>query len=94
PIEIENVLNAHPNVAESAAVEMLVKADTTVIAAFYVPSGEVEHAELERFAAEKLAKYKCPRIYRQVAALPKGANGKLLRRQLRDAHKMAAISKS
>ena len=32
PIEVENALNAHPNVTESAAVEVLVKADTTVIA--------------------------------------------------------------
>ena len=84
PLEVENVLNAHPNVAESAAVEVLVKADTTVIAAFYVPSGQVELADLEQHAAEKLARYKCPRIYNEVEALPKGANGKLLRRHLRE----------
>jgi acyl-coenzyme A synthetase/AMP-(fatty) acid ligase len=84
PLEVENVLNAHPGIAESAAVEVLVKADTTVIAAFYVPNGTVEQAELERYAAKKLAGYKCPRIYTEVAALPKGPNGKLLRRQLRE----------
>ena len=84
PLEIENVLNAHPAIAESAAVEVLVKADTTVIAAFFVPHGPVELADIERHAAEKLARYKCPRIYAEVESLPKGPNGKLLRRRLRD----------
>lgn len=90
PIEIENVLNAHPNIAESAAAEVLVKADTTVIAAFYVANGLVETAELERHAAENLARYKCPRIYREVDSLPKGPNGKLLRRRLRDDYEKAS----
>jgi acyl-coenzyme A synthetase/AMP-(fatty) acid ligase len=85
PLEVENVLNAHPNVAESAAVEVLVKADTTVIALFFVANGEVEKAHLETYAAERLARYKCPRIYTEVQALPKGPNGKLLRWQLRAA---------
>ncbi|WP_244505571.1 class I adenylate-forming enzyme family protein [Methyloceanibacter stevinii] len=84
PLEVENVLNAHPDIAESAAVEVLVKADTTVIAAFYVPHGQVDLADIERHAAEKLARYKCPRIYAEVESLPKGPNGKLLRRRLRD----------
>lgn len=84
PLEVENVLNAHPDIAESAAVEVLVKADTTVIAAFFVPHGPVELADIERHAAEKLARYKCPRIYAEVESLPKGPNGKLLRRRLRD----------
>jgi acyl-coenzyme A synthetase/AMP-(fatty) acid ligase len=86
PLEVENVLNAHANVAESAAVEVLVKADTTVIALFFVANGEVEQTHLEAFAAERLARYKCPRIYAEVEALPKGPNGKLLRRQLRAAY--------
>ena len=86
PIEVENVLNAHPRITESAAVEVSVKADTTVIAAFYVPTDVVEQTDLEQHAAERLARYKCPRIYVAVDALPKGSNGKLLRRQLREAY--------
>ena len=85
PLEVENALNAHPSVAESAAVEVLVNADTTVIALFFVANGEVEQADLEMHAAEHLARYKCPRIYTEVEVLPKGPNGKLLRRQLRAA---------
>jgi acyl-coenzyme A synthetase/AMP-(fatty) acid ligase len=84
PLEVEAVLNAHPAILESAAAEVTVKADTTVIAVFYVATDPVETADLERFAAERLARYKCPRIYTSVKALPKGANGKLLRRALRE----------
>lgn len=84
PIEVEAALNAHPAILESAAAEVTVKADTTVIAIFYVASDAVERDELERFVADRLARYKCPRIFARVEALPKGPNGKLLRRDLRD----------
>jgi len=84
PLEVESALNAHPAIFESAAVEDTVKADTTVIAAFYMSRTPVESAELEGFVAARLARYKCPRIYARVEALPKGANGKLLRRVLRE----------
>jgi acyl-coenzyme A synthetase/AMP-(fatty) acid ligase len=86
PIEVESALNAHPAILESAAAEVRVKADTTVIAAFYVSTGPVETVELERHVAGRLARYKCPRIYARVEALPKGANGKLLRQRLRESY--------
>lgn len=84
PLEVEAALNEHPAILESAAAEVSVKADTTVIAAFYVAAGPVETEALQRFAAGRLARYKCPRIFAPVEALPKGANGKLLRRRLRE----------
>ena len=37
-------------------------------------------AELAAHCAARLARYKCPRAFRAVAALPRSANGKLLRR--------------
>ena len=86
PIEVESALNAHPAILESAAAEVRVKADTTVIAAFYVSNGPIETAELERHVAGRLARYKCPRIYARVEALPKGPNGKLLRQRLREGY--------
>jgi acyl-coenzyme A synthetase/AMP-(fatty) acid ligase len=83
PLEVENALNTHPAIVESAAVEVTVKADTTVIAAFYVAKDDVAADDLANHAASRLARYKCPRIYVKVEALPKGPNGKLLRRRLR-----------
>ncbi|SLN18262.1 Benzoate--CoA ligase [Pseudoruegeria aquimaris] len=84
PLEVERVLNAHPDVLECAAAEVMVKADTTVIAAFYVSEAEIPEAALSAFAESRLARYKSPRLYRRVPALPKGANNKILRRKLRE----------
>jgi acyl-coenzyme A synthetase/AMP-(fatty) acid ligase len=83
PLEVETVLNSHPEIRESAACEVAVKADVTVIAAFYVAERDLPEDALHTFAAERLARYKQPRIYRRVAALPRGPNNKLARRALR-----------
>lgn len=82
PLEIERTLLDHPAVDEVAATEVTVKADTTVIAAFYVGAEAGEDA-LKAFAAKRLARYKQPRLYVRLDALPKGANGKLNRRLIR-----------
>ncbi|MFC2967442.1 class I adenylate-forming enzyme family protein [Acidimangrovimonas pyrenivorans] len=82
PIEVETVVNRLDGVHESAAVEVTVKADATVIACFY--TGEaLDPAALSTHVAENLARYKQPRIFVHRDSLPKGANGKLLRRALR-----------
>ncbi len=86
PIEVETALNAHPQITECAAAEVRVKADTTLIAAFYVSNEDLDPQDLDHFASNRLARYKAPRIYHRIDALPKGANGKILRRQLRDTY--------
>jgi 4-hydroxybenzoate-CoA ligase len=84
PAEVEHALLQHPGVAEAAVVEMPVRGGVSVITAFYVPNGEaVAEADLAAHCAGALARYKCPRIFRAVEALPRSANGKVLRRQLR-----------
>ena len=83
PLEVETVLNAHAEIRESAACEVAVKQGVRVIAAFYVAEHELPEAELHAFAAEQLARYKQPRIYVRVDALPRGPNNKLARRKLR-----------
>jgi len=86
PIEVETMLNTHPDIQECAAVELRLKADTSVIAAFYVAETEIDRADLDQFAASRLARYKAPRIYTRVAALPKNPNGKIQRRNLRETY--------
>ena len=83
PIEVEGVLGLHPQIHEVAACEVRVKADTSVIAAFYTAAAPLDETALQTYAAANLARYKCPRIYVHVDALPRGANNKLLRRALR-----------
>lgn len=84
PLEIERAFDAHPDVAESAAVAVELRPGVEVIALAYVPAGADPGAPvLQAHAQEVLARYKQPRLYRAIAALPRGANNKLDRRRLR-----------
>lgn len=85
PQEVEAVLARHPQVAEVACAERQVREDVAVIAA-YVVARDCAHPpsahDLVTFAAQHLAPYKCPREVVLVAALPRTANGKIMRRAL------------
>ncbi|MEM8555206.1 MAG: class I adenylate-forming enzyme family protein [Pseudomonadota bacterium] len=89
PLEIEAALGVHPALDEVAAVEVSVKSDTTVIAAFYAAGEEVDPDELTAFAEARLAHYKTPRLYVCCEALPRSANGKLQRKALRQQYEAA-----
>ncbi|MEJ6500004.1 MAG: class I adenylate-forming enzyme family protein [Rhodobacterales bacterium] len=88
PIEVETTLNTYPGIVESAAVSVEIKPDTFVIAAYYHSDIDLDQNTLAAFCAERLARYKCPRLFLRVTALPKGANNKLQRAALRKAFKV------
>ncbi|OCX63137.1 benzoate--CoA ligase [Thioclava sp. SK-1] len=81
PIEVENALQHIDDIGDIAAIEVPVKPGVTVIALAY--SGGVDETVLIAHAQETLARYKQPRIYRQILTLPRNANGKIDRRKLR-----------
>lgn len=85
PLEVESVLAEHPAVAEVACTEVRARADVSVIAAFVVlhAGKHADSDDIERFAAERLAAYKRPRAIVFVDALPRTANGKIMRSALR-----------
>jgi acyl-coenzyme A synthetase/AMP-(fatty) acid ligase len=83
PIEVEQVLAKYPGVAAVGATEVTVRADVTVIAAFYTADAPLDEVAMALYAQENLARYKQPRLYVHLPELPMGANGKLLRRALR-----------
>jgi len=85
PAEVENVLYDHPSVKEVAVVGVPDERWGEVPKAFIVlaPGSEIDEEELRAFAAEHLAKFKVPRHFSAVAALPRNASGKVLRRELR-----------
>lgn len=86
PLEVERTLFDHPAITDIACTEVAVKAGVTVIAAFYTSAAPVDETALHSFAADRLARYKQPRIYVHCATLPRGANGKLSRRKLRESY--------
>ncbi|WP_428925245.1 class I adenylate-forming enzyme family protein [Marinibacterium sp. SX1] len=83
PMEVEAALSRFPGLTQVAATEIEVKADTRIIAAFYTAPAPLDETALQAFAAEHLARYKQPRAYVHLDALPTGANGKVQRRALR-----------
>ncbi|UWR24020.1 class I adenylate-forming enzyme family protein [Sulfitobacter sp. S190] len=82
PIEVEQAIATYPGVTGVGCAEVSVKADTTVIAAFYTSKEPLDEVALRAFVAEKLARYKQPRLYVRLDALPVGANNKILRKKL------------
>jgi long-chain acyl-CoA synthetase len=85
PREVEEVLYAHPAVAEAAVVGMRDPLMGEEVLAFVaLKAGATAEAEaLIGFCQERLAKYKCPKQVRFVDALPKSPIGKILRKELR-----------
>ena len=83
PLEVEAVLNTHPGIEQAAVTDIEVKRDARVIMAFYTAPDPLPEPDLHAFAQARLAGYKCPRGFIHVDTLPAGANGKLLRRELR-----------
>ena len=85
PREVEEVLYAHPAVAEAAVVgvrDPLMGED--VLAFVVLKLGQEASAEaILGFCQERLAKYKCPKQVRFVDGLPKSPIGKILRKELR-----------
>ena len=87
PSEVERVLGEHPAVRQAIVVGGPDAEWGEVVVAYVVPGGSpVPGAEeLERWVGERLAGYKKPRRFIFVDELPVSPNGKVLRRELRDA---------
>ena len=83
PVEVEEALIQHPGVTEAACAEVRLRDDLSLIAAFYTGPDVLDEDELGQHARMHLAAYKVPRLYVHRDSLPRGANNKLLRRQLR-----------
>jgi fatty-acyl-CoA synthase len=83
PLEVEDVLAAHPGVDEVAVIGLPDERWGQRVAAVVVGSATAEELDAHCLASA-LARFKRPREYRHVDALPKSASGKILRRVLRD----------
>lgn len=84
PAEVEAALTGLPGISDLAVCAVEVKAGVEVIGCGYVAEADAA-ATLTARAEAALARWKQPRLYRRLPALPRGANAKLNRRALRAA---------
>ncbi|GGG58347.1 acetyl-CoA synthetase [Salipiger pallidus] len=84
PIEVEAALADLPGITEIGVTDVAIKDGVSIIAAFYLAPQELDEEDLKDEAASRLARYKQPRAFIRVDALPRNANGKLIRKALKD----------
>ncbi|WP_433602473.1 class I adenylate-forming enzyme family protein [Nocardia sp. CA-135953] len=85
PLEVEQILESHPQVAEAAVVGIPDQRLGESIRAFVVPVDPANPPDIEQlrvYCREQLAGFKVPAGWRFVRSLPRNPVGKLLRRRL------------
>jgi len=85
PREIEEVLLRHPDLVEASVVGRPHREWGEEVVAFVVarPGAAIAAEALDRLCLDHIARFKRPRLYRFVEALPKNNYGKVLKTELR-----------
>ena len=83
PREVEEVLLTHPAVAEVSVIGRPDPEWGESLVAYVVRQGDVQAADLDAHCLANIARYKRPKAYRFVEALPKNNYGKVLKTELR-----------
>ena len=85
PNEIEDVVAAHPKVANAAAIGVPDEKSGEAVKLFVVPNDKsLTIDELKEYCRANFTGYKVPKQYEIRESLPMSAVGKILRRELRD----------
>lgn len=83
PVEIEQILGAHPAVADAAVVGRAHPIRGEEVVAFVVLRGAATAEQLIAHCVAHLAPYKVPSAIRMLAELPRNSAGKVLKAELR-----------
>ena len=85
PAEIEALLSAHPDIAQSAVIGVADDRMGEVGYGFVIlkPGATCEAAELKAWARENMANYKVPTYFEIISEMPLNASGKVLKTELR-----------
>jgi crotonobetaine/carnitine-CoA ligase len=88
PLEVEEVLEAHPAVLECAVVGVESELSEDEVKAFVVPAdgASVSFRELRAFAAERLAAFKVPRYWQVIDELPRTPTARVAKHRLPAGH--------
>ena len=86
PVEVESVMAAHPAIREVAVIGVPDSRWGEVGRAFVVlePDKAISENELAQYCETCLARYKIPKTFVTVDALPRTASGKVMKHILRD----------
>ena len=87
PAEVENAIFGHPQVNEVAVIGIPDEKWGEAVKAVVSPKPGVDQVDTESVIAharERIAGFKVPKSVDVIAALPRNASGKILRRELRD----------
>jgi acyl-coenzyme A synthetase/AMP-(fatty) acid ligase len=84
PLEIEQVLETHPDVDQAAVVGVADPALDQAAAAFVVlrAGAAVSDADLKKYCRDRLPAFKVPKVVRMMEALPRSGAGKVLKTEL------------
>jgi long-chain acyl-CoA synthetase len=90
PEEVEMLLNAHPQVVQSAVIGVEDPVKGEVVKAYIIlgQGSDLNEQGLISWAKEHMSAYKCPRYVEFREVLPTLATGKLLRRKLKEEGKV------
>lgn len=86
PAEVEQILRSHPKIHDAAVIGVPDARWGEVGKAFLLlkPGCSIQDSEVQHFCLERQAKFKIPKYFRVVDALPKGDSGKILKRVLKE----------
>jgi crotonobetaine/carnitine-CoA ligase len=88
PLEVEEVLDSHPDVVESAVVGVASELTEDEIKAFVVlaPGAPADFDALLAYAAQRLSAFKVPRFWQLIEVLPRTPTARIAKHRLPEGH--------